>query len=384
MKLENFRSGIYKQQYQYKSFTPSLVNQVWTWDDPKINTLLEQATRALSELNAFSHIVPDVDLFTEMHIIKEATTSSKIEGTQTHMDEAMMEKEQIDPERRDDWQEVQNYIRAMNYALNDLSHLPLSSRLLKQTHLILMQSVRGEHKSPGEYRASQNWIGGTGLADAVFVPPHHEEVAALMSDLELFWHNDNIEVPKLIRIAISHYQFETIHPFLDGNGRIGRLLITLYLIYSGFLAKPSLYLSDYFEQHRSAYYDALTTVRASNDLIHWIRFFLVAVTQTAEKGKSTFLKILALKERTDKQILRLGKRAPKANMLMRHLYKRPFINVAQAVHLLDTSAPMANRLIKEMELLGILKELTGFKRNRVFEFEEYFNLFRDGKTQTPS
>ncbi len=376
MNLKKFRSGVLKQQFQYKSFTPSLINQSWVWEDPKINTLLEQATRTLGELNAFSLMVPNVDLFIRMHIIKEAQTSSRIEGTATTMDEAVIsKKEEIAPERRNDWEEVQNYVKAMNSAIEELEKLPLTSRLLLKAHEVLMQGVRGQRKTPGEFRRSQNWIGGTSLSDAVFIPPHHEEILELMSDLEKFWHNDQIEVPHLIRIAISHYQFETIHPFLDGNGRVGRLLITLYLVRHGLLAKPSLYLSDYFEQNKGAYYDALTRVRVSHDLSHWIKMFLVATIATAEKGKATFQGILALRNEVESELMSMGRRAKNAHRLLNLLYCQPSVNTAIVARELKISRVAADRLLKTFTSAKILEEITGYKRNRLFHFERYFSLF---------
>lgn len=375
MKLEHFNAGHFQKQFQYKSFTPALVNQEWTWDDPTINIALERATKAISELNAYSTVIPDVDVFIEMHIAKEAQTSSRIEGTQTDIEEAVMEKDQVAPERRDDWQEVQNYIQAMNAAVKELSTLPLSGRLLKDTHRILMQGVRGERKFPGEYRISQNWIGAS-LQDAVFIPPHHDEVAELMGDLEKFWHNEECCVPHLIKIAISHYQFETIHPFCDGNGRIGRLMIALYLVSSSFLNKPCLYLSDYFEKNRAHYYDALTTVRISNNMIHWVKFFLNAVAVTAENGIETFQKIMQLKARIDKDIMTLGSRAPKAHQLMAMLYRKPFVTVAQVAAILHITPTPAANMVAKLEELHILREVTGYKKNRIFVFHEYLQLFR--------
>ena len=375
MNLRDFKSGTYKQQYQYKSFYPAKINLSWVWDDPKINVLLEDATRMLGELNAFSHIVPDVDLFIQMHIVKEASTSSRIEGTKTGIDEALMDKEYIAPERRDDWQEVQNYINALNYAVEQLQRLPLSNRLLKETHSILLKGVRGEHKSPGNFRTSQNWIGGSNLSDAVYIPPYHEDVPDLMSDLEKFWHNPDIDVPHLIKIAISHYQFETIHPFLDGNGRVGRLLITLYMVSNGLLAKPTLYLSDFFEKNRTAYYDSLSRVRESNDLAHWIKFFLNAVIKTAIHGKETFKNILMLKDEIDGKIVSMGRKAEKAQKIITLLYKKPVINVNETALHLNITYKAARDLIKAFEKSHILKEVTAFKRNMVFEFKRYIELF---------
>lgn len=375
MQVENFVSGNWLQQYQYKSFSPTLVNQSWEWLDPSLNLLLEKAARALAELNALSLMVPDVDIFIRMHIMKEAQTSSRIEGTQTQIDEAIMRKEQIAPEKRDDWQEVQNYVEAINVAIEELKTLPLSNRMLKQTHAILMSGVRGEHKMPGEFRTSQNWIGGSNLNNAVFVPPHPNAVAELMGDLELFWHNDAIQVPDLIRIAISHYQFETIHPFLDGNGRIGRLMITLYLVSKELLHKPALYLSDFFERHRGGYYDALTQVRHTNDLMHWLKFFMTAVIETANKSKDTFMAIMDLRHRVEHQILSLGARAERAKNLLLYLYQRPIISANEAAEVLATTPQTARSLLTQLESLGILKEVTGYGRNRVYVFDQYMTIF---------
>lgn len=375
MKFETFQAGAWRQRYQYKSFEPVPVNHEWIWEDATINSLLEAANRALGELNAFSLIVPDIDLFIEMHVVKEAQTSSRIEGTQTGLDEALMSEEQIQPEKRDDWREVRNYIDAVNVSIAELKNLPLSNRLLKQTHEILLRGVRGEHKQPGEFRISQNWIGGSSLADAVFIPPHPDGVPDLMSDLEAFWHNEEIVVPHLIRVAISHYQFETIHPFLDGNGRIGRLMIPLYLVSHGLLAKPSLYLSDFFERNRTSYYDALMRVRMSNDLIHWVRFFLQGVAETATKGRDVFRQVLALRTEVEHSVLTLGKRAANARQLLNLLYRKPVVSAADIEAALSVSTPTANALIRDFEGLEILKEITGQQRGRAYAFDRYLRLF---------
>lgn len=375
MKFETFKAGRWHQRIQYKSFEPTPVDHDWTWEDPGINVLLESANRALGELNAFSLIVPDIDLFIQMHVVKEAQKSSRIEGTQTGVNEALLPEDHIRPEARDDWREVRNYIDAINGAMAGLDKLPLSNRLLRQAHATLLSGVRGEHKLPGEFRTSQNWIGGSGLADAAFIPPHHDGVPDLMSDLERFWHNADIAVPHLIRVAISHYQFETIHPFLDGNGRIGRLFIPLYLVSNGLLAKPSLYLSDFFERNRASYYDALMRVRVANDLIHWVRFFLRGVAETAIKGRDVFGQILALRTNVEQRILTLGKRAPNARRALNILYRQPLIAAGELERAMMVSNPTAQRLLRDMERLGILSETTGQMRDRLYAFEPYLKLF---------
>ena len=375
MKFESFQAGVLQRRYQYKSFEPVPVNHEWVWEDATINALLEAANRALGELNAFSLIVPDIDLFIEMHVVKEAQTSSRIEGTQTGFDEALMSEEQIQPEKRDDWREVRNYIDAVNTAIAELKTLPLSNRLLKQTHEILMHGVRGEHKQRVEFRTSQNWIGGSSLTDAVFIPPHPDGVPDLMSDLEAFWHNEAIVVPHLIRVAISHYQFETVHPFLDGNGRIGRLLIPLYLVSQGVLAKPSLYLSDFLERNRASYYDALMRVRVSNDLIHWVRFFLRGMAETATRGREVFQQVLALRTEAEPAVQGLGKRAANARQMLNLMYRKPVVSAVDVEKALSVSTPTANALIRDFEKLGMLQEITGQQRGRAYAFDRYLRLF---------
>ncbi len=377
MDIKDFKSGIYIPQYQYKSFLPEKINKEWIVSNPVLNKMLEEANLKLGELNAFSSIVPDVDLFIRMHIVKEATTSSRIEGTQTHIDDAVLKEKDISPEKRDDWREVQNYIAAMNNAVDSLSTLPVSSRLIRQAHKILIENTRGKDKLPGEYRSSQNWIGGATIKDAVFIPPHHSDMPELLSDLELFMNNENINVPHLIKIAISHYQFETIHPFLDGNGRVGRLLITLYLVANSLLSKPTLYLSDFFEKNRQLYYANFTIVRTKNDLTQWIKFFLSGIIETSKNGVDTFQKILQLRtEIEDKKIVTLGRRLPLAKNVINYLYKYPIINLSYLVDELGISKQTANTMINELVRLKILYEVTGQKRNRLFVFQDYINLFR--------
>jgi len=378
IQIEQYKAGEIRQGIDYKYFLPHLVNTEWAWSDPKINKLIENASFQLGQLNSFAKLVPNIDLFIHLHITKEAVVSSKIEGTQTHFDEALLQEENINAERKDDWQEVQNYTQALNEAIKDLANLPISSRLILRTHQILMQGVRGEKKTPGEYRRSQNWIGGKSLADAVFIPPHHDHLHALVGDLENFIHNEGLEMPMLIKAAILHYQFETIHPFLDGNGRIGRLLIPLFLIEKQVLTKPLLYLSRYFEKDKSLYYENLTKVRTNNDMLQWIKYFLVGIAQTAENAVQTLGNILELKSQTEQTIHNeFGKRIKTGLLLHNHLLKQPLLTVKNVQEVCSLSPKSAGELVGLFEKKQILKEFTGQFRNRIFIYQPYLDLFND-------
>lgn len=374
--MKHFKAGNYISQGSYKSFQPSLINRQWEIDSMEVLKLLSQADRELGRLDMYSNYIPNIDLFISMHVLKEATQSSKIEGTQTNMEEALLDKEDIPLDKRDDWEEVQNYIKAMETAILALEKLPFSSRLIRETHRVLLQGVRGEKKQPGDFRKSQNWIGGATINDALFIPPVHTSVPELMSDIEKFIHNEEIFFPELLKIALVHYQFETIHPFLDGNGRVGRLLIPLYLVNIGILKKPILYLSDFMENHRRLYYENLMNVREKSDINQWFKFFLVGMIETAKKGIATFDDILQLQKQNDLKIQSIGSRAANAQKITNYLYQKPVINAEKVSKISGLSMPSAYKLIEAMEKINILNEVTGGQRGRMYVFEDYLKLFR--------
>lgn len=372
--MKIFKSGVYISQGSYKSFQPTELCRDWNISNMEVISLLSKADRQLGRLDMYSEYV-DIEMFIQMHIAKEATQSSKIEGTQTNMEEAFLNESDIANDRRNDWEEVQNYIAAMNEAVKLLHALPFSARLIRESHKVLLQGVRGQHKQPGEFRRSQNWIGGATINDAVFVPPVHTSVADYISDIEKFANSEDYAIPDLIKVALIHYQFETVHPFLDGNGRVGRLLITLYLVSKGILKQPILYLSDFFERNRSLYYDNLMRVRTHNDINQWLKFFLSGVIETAKNGVTTFDAILQLQRSVDSKLEQLGKRGGDARLVMNYLYKRPIITAPTVSELIKKTQQTAYTLISDLEKAGIIKEVTGSQRNKLYVFKDYVDLF---------
>jgi len=377
IRIEGYKAGTFIKHIDYKAFRPNLIHQMYGWDDADLTRLAEEAAVCLGRLDAYADLLPDINHFIRLYVAKEATLSSKIEGTQTIIDQVFLAEKDIDPEKRDDWKEVNNYITAMNHALNSLDKLPLSSRLLRQAHKDLMHGVRGENKSPGEFRRSQNWIGGHTIAQSSFVPPLWNDLQDLMSDLEKFLHASDTGLTEVMKIGLAHYQFETIHPFLDGNGRVGRLLITLYLVERKMLHKPVLYLSEFIERNRAHYYDHLTNVRTKDDLTTWLKFFMQGVIETAKSSIQSMRDVLALKKDCEeKRLYKLGKKITTSKALLDFLFHHPIVDAAQVSKATGLSLVSAYKLIRDFIQLEILKERTGYKRNQLFVFREYLDIFR--------
>ncbi len=376
MKLEEYKSGEYVKMNDYKAFIPSKINYNWGWDDTKLDKLLAEANRQIGELNAYSLLIPNVDLYIKMHVKIEANKSSRIEGTRTTVEEDLLDVTDINPEKRDDWEEVQNYVKATNYGVERIKDgFPVCTRLIRELHKILMQGVRGEHKTPGEFRTSQNWIGGSMPSNAVYVPPPHTEIAECLTDFEKFINNEEIDTPDLIKIAILHYQFESIHPFLDGNGRIGRLLIPLYIQSKGMLDKSCLYISDYIERNKDTYYDMLTRVRTHNDMIDWIKFFLEAVIETSKTAKEKFRSVVELTMEMDKIIVNLPVKSDNVKKVIDVLYNEPVINRKKLCDITKIKEGTIKNIINCLLENNIIVETTGYSRNQIFTFQKYTDLF---------
>ncbi len=375
--FEKFKAGNKIKQDYYSAFVPNKVNLKWKWENSDIDMLLEKANLELGSLNSFADLIPNIDIYIKMHIRTEANKSSKIEGTKTSIEEEMLNIEDISPEKRDDYQEVHNYINALNYGIEEISSgsLPFSSRLIRNMHKILLDNVRGKHKYPGEYRGSQNWIGGSKPSDAKHVPPPHYMIDDLMSDFEKFIHNDELKIPHLIKIAILHYQFETIHPFSDGNGRVGRVMIPLYLLEKNILSKPCFYISDYFEKNRIDYYEFLTKVREKDDMISWVKFFLIGVIQTAQTAKRKFQKVVTLVKEYEEQILELRGNGFNILKVLQTFYSVPIRKGIEISEETNLSLPTVNLILKKLEEKGILIEITNYKRNKIYCLDKYFSIF---------
>lgn len=346
----------------------------------ELQDLLERANRGLGRLDGVARLFPDPKRFLYMYVRKEALLSSQIEGTQSSFSDLLLyETKEAPGVPLDDVEEVSRYVAAMNHALKRIrGGFPLSLRLIRETHRILLSGGRSRNKAPGEFRRSQNWIGGSRPGNASFVPPPQERLAELMGQLERFLNNDPVKTPLLIKAALAHVQFETIHPFLDGNGRIGRLLITLLLCAEGALAEPLLYLSLYFKTHRDAYYGLLQRVRTEGAWEAWLNFFLDGVAETTEQATQTAHRILALFEANRKRVDGLGRAAASALHLHSVFQEKVILSIPDAARRTMLSQPAVTKAIRNLEKLGIVRETTGRRRNRLFVYDAYLKILAEG------
>ena len=377
------RAGRYVSQPSgYRAFLPAALPPTPPVQlSGELQNLLSQADRALGRLDGSIQTLPNPELFVFMYVRKEAVLSSQIEGTQSSLQDLLAAEAQVfSPDMPRDVDEVVNYVHAMNHGLERLATLPMSVRLIREIHEQLMQGVRGAHLTPGELRRTQNWIGPAGctLKDARFVPPPPHEVPTALGELEDFLHADS-DLPQLIQIGLAHAQFETIHPFLDGNGRVGRLLITFLLCQREILLKPVLYLSHFFKRHRQDYYAHLQRIRDDGDWEGWLGFFLRGVISVSKEATETARHILTLREDHRARVTtQLTRAAANGHRVLEHLYRRPIVSVADVQELIDTrSYTSANNLVSSLVELGILVETTGNRRNRLFRYQPYIDLFGD-------
>lgn len=380
------RSGQFVQQPTgYTAFVPTPLppNPPIKYDGDLIGKL-SAASEALGRLDGLAQTLPNPDLFVAMYVRREAVLSSQIEGTQSTLNDVLAYE--LEPGRRDlpaDVEEVVNYVRAMNYGLDRLTQLPLSLRLLREIHAKLLSTGRGSTKDPGEFRRTQNWIGPDGLSlrDATFIPPPPAEMADALGELEKFLHSGH-DLPPLVECALAHAQFETIHPFLDGNGRVGRLLIAFILVHRGTLHRPLLYLSYYLKRHRAAYYDRLTAVREDGDWEGWLSFFFTAVSETAEEAVGSARAIVNLRDRH----LVVARDAAGGNGVkaLELLFQRPLIDVKVLADEIDVTFATANRVIEALQAVGMVDEITGGRRNRVFRYTPYLVLFSEPDAGGPA
>ena len=378
--MEN-RSGTYIKQLsgdmQYQSFRPAPLQQISLHEmDSDFYSLLAKAARSLGRLDGISARIPDIDLFVSMYVRKEALMSSQIEGTQATLDDIL--DPEVEKNQNADVADVLNYIRAANFAMNRMKELPLCNRLLKETHEILLSGIRGGEKNPGEFRRSQNWIGPAGgtIKNASFIPPSPEDMMDAMSELEKYINEYDDSLDVLIQAALIHYQFETIHPFLDGNGRIGRLLITLFLCQKEILAQPVLYISYFLKQNRIEYYDRLMEVRKKGNYEQWVRFFIEALYRTSEDATQTIDKLVALRDKNRAAIENVGRSSKSVRKVFDYIEKSPIIDIRKTSDELTMPYSTVSRAVEKLCTLGILQQTESVKRNRCFAYEEYLSILR--------
>ncbi|MCF8715464.1 Fic family protein [Joostella atrarenae] len=372
--MDDYKAGSYIIHRRYVNFQPTFINKEWLINNREVLSLLSKADRQVGRLDMFSEYV-NMDMFVNMHIFKEVVQSSNIDGAYLTLEEAFMKKEDLAEDKKGAWQAVRDCVSATNKSINSLKNQSLQASLIKEAHKTLSGKNKAKEFMPGEYRRTQNWIGGSSVIHASFVPPTHKSIDYLMEDLLAFGNDKSNALPDLLKVALIHYQFETIHPFVDGNGKIGRLLIVLNLMDEKLIRLPILYFSDYLQRNKDEYFRSLNKVRKDNDLQQWLKFFLKGIAEVAKDGAGNLNKILQMQRLVNRAVNKLDESSDEVKKVVAFLYLNPVIDVNDVVELINVSEERANTIIKTLVELGILCHIDRVSRVEVYSFKKYIDLF---------
>lgn len=376
MKLEGYKSGIFMRMNDYSPFILSKINYEWSWEDSKLNKMSAEVNRQIGELNGYSKLLPNMDAYTKMLMVVEANKTSKIEGTNIKMEDCLLQPSDIEAEKKEDWDRIQRHIDAMNYGIQQIGEqVTVGTKLLREIHNILLQGEKGDEKNLGKLRGMQTWVGGTSILDAIYIPPPHTEIVECLADFEQFIANEDTNTPDVVKLAMLHYQFESIHPFVGGNGRIGRMLIPLYLRSKGFLDKPCLFVSEYLEQNKEEYFNRLAKVRTSSDIIGWINFFLEAMLESAKRTNNRLQQLSQLKNEMDNVVMNTPVKPDNAKKIVETFYKEPIVDVLRLGELSGIKGGTMRTVINSLIDKGIVIKVKGVNKNKIVCFKKYTDIF---------
>lgn len=376
MKLEGYKAGMFMRMNEYSAFILSKINYDWSWEDSKLSKLSADVSGQIGEINGYSKLLPNIDDYVNMLIAIEANKTSKIEGTDIKLEETLLELSDIEPEKNESWERVQKYIEATNYAVKQVADgEKIGTKLLREIHGVLLKGEKGEQRNLGKLRTMQTWVGGDTPANAIYVPPPHTEIVECLSDFEQFVENENTDTPDVVKVAMLHYQFESIHPFASGNGRIGRMIVPLYLQSKGMLDKSCLFVSEYLEKNKALYFGKLANVRTNSDIIGWIIFFLEVMLETAKLTNERLKKLSELKEEMDDVVMNMPVKPDNAKKVVDMLYKEPIVDIARLGNLSGVKEGTMRTIINSLLDKGIVSKTRGVNKNKIIVFKKFTDIF---------
>ena len=382
MKLEGYKSGMFMRMSEYSAFILSKINYDWSWEDSKLSKMSAEASRQIGELNGYSKLLPNIEVYIKMLLTIEANRTSKIEGTYTKIEDNLLELSDIEPEKKEDWERIQKYIEAMDYGKTQVNNgSKIGTKLLREIHKVLLEDEKGNEANLGRLRGMQTWVGGSSPANALYVPPPHTEIVECLADFEQFVENENTDTPEVVKASMLHYQFESIHPFVGGNGRIGRMIIPLYFQSKGMLDKSCLFISESLEKRKEEYFGKLTKVRTSSDIIGWINFFLEIMIETAKITNERLQKLAVLKNEMDDVIMNTPVKPDNARKIVETLYEEPIVDVARLGMLSGIKNGTMRTVINSLIDKGLVIKTRGVNKNKILVFKKYTDIFFDVNIQ---